>query len=233
MAYSRDFRPNRKPQTRTVRAPGVWGAGHVPGGMETMRRLFGPVCLMLTLTLGTGCVTNPFFVDGGTVSPTGEPIVAQNPVWIPLGPQAYGTLFEHVLSVIGNDFEIAYANRFDGSVQTHPRVSPGLCQPWKSSSPDVHERLFATLQSVRQRAEVFLQPADNGGFFVDVRVYRELEDVSRPSAATVGAAVFRSDATVSRQFEVIDGAPREARWIPLGRDHAYEQKLLDRIRDCR
>jgi hypothetical protein len=92
--------------------------------------------------------------------------------------------------------------------------------------------LEATLQTIRHRAEIDIEAAQDGGFFVSVVVYKELEDLSRPIRATAGAASFRSDNTVDRQFEVIDPAIFESNWIPLGRDTELEQAILQQIKKC-
>ena len=152
-----------------------------------------------------------------------------NPVYIPLGPLAYGLVFEKVYDVISEYFEIAYANRYDGRIETFPRIAPGVEQPWKPGSPDFAQRLLATLQSIRHRAIILIQPADSGGFFVDVKVFKELEDVPRPLRATAGSASFRSDNTLERQFEVVDATVVESNWIPLGRDVKLEQVLVKRL----
>ena len=54
----------------------------------------------------------------------------------------------------------------------------------------------------------------------------------RPTRMTAGAASFRSDNTVERQFEVIDPTIYEATWIPLGRDVKLEQVILARLKQC-
>jgi hypothetical protein len=76
---------------------------------------------------------------------------------------------------------------------------------------------------------VTIQPADDGGFFVDIKVFKELEDLDRPVRQTAGSATFRSDNTVERQFEVIDDAVFASNWIPIGRDNHIEQIMLQRI----
>ena len=77
-----------------------------------------------------------------------------------------------------------------------------------------------------------IAPAEGGGYFVDVRVFKELEDLPRPSRSTAGAASFRSDNTVERQFEVIDPTVFESNWIPIGRDTKLEQVLLQKMKAC-
>jgi hypothetical protein len=161
-------------------------------------------------------------------------ITVANPVWVPsLGVDgAYPRVFERVLDILSDYFEIRWASRYDGRIETFPRVSPGFEQIWKPGSPDAYQRLEATLQSIRHRGEVVIEPAADGGFFVHVTIYKELEDVPRPIRATAGAAAFRSDVTVERQFQVIDQTVYEANWIPLGRDCEMEQAILQRIKKC-
>src|SRR5688572_16926997 len=173
------------------------------GGLRMMRQAHTFAWMALAAALLTGCAVKPLTDNPILIRPDPN-IVVDNPVFIPQGPLAYGVVFEKVLDILDDYFEIAYYNRYDGRIETHPRTSPGLEQPWKPGSPDFPQRLEATLQSMRHRALVLIQPADEGGFFIQVTVLKELEDLPRPVRATAGAAAFRSDNTVDRQFEVID-----------------------------
>jgi hypothetical protein len=188
----------------------------------------GALCLLLA-----GCMSEPLQDNPIFVRPDPSITVA-NPIWVPsLGVEAaYPKLFERVLDILSDYFDIRWASRYDGRIETFPRVSPGLEQPWKPGSPGCYERLEATLQSIRHRAEVLIEPAADGGFFVHVTIYKELEDVPRPIRATTGAAAFRSDSTVERQYEVIDQTIYETNWIPMGRDAEMEQVILQRLKKC-
>ena len=62
-----------------------------------------------------------------------------------------------------------------------------------------------------------------------MRVYKELEDVAVPTRQTAGAAIFRSDPTIERQFEVVEAGTFQAKWIPIGRDTKLEQVILERL----
>ncbi len=157
---------------------------------------------------------------------------AENPVYVPLGPNSYGVVFEKVFDVVSEYFEIAYANRYDGRIESFPRVAPGLGQPWKPGSPDCYQRLLATFQSIRNRAFVLIQVADDGGYFVQVVVFRELEDIPKPTAQTAGYAAFRGQDTVERQYEVIDPAVFDSHWAPIGRDPAFEHAIIEKIKKC-
>jgi len=152
-----------------------------------------------------------------------------NPVYLALGPQDYGAVFEKVLDVVDDYWEIAYSNRYDGRIETIPRVAPGLLQVWRPGSPDFYQRLLASLQSIRHRAIVLIKPAEDGGFFIDVKVYKELEDLPQPTQSLAGPATFQNASTVERQFEVIDAGVFESRWIPIGRDVKIEEVILCRL----
>jgi hypothetical protein len=183
----------------------------------------------------TGCAGRPLLDNPVLVRPDpGGP--CPNPVFLALGPPDYAIVFEKTLDAIDDYFEIALANRYDGTIRTHPKIAPGLEQPWKPGSPDGAERLLATLQTIRYRADVTIQPAEQGGYLVQVVVFKELEDLARPIRATAGAAAFRSDNSVERQFEVVDPSVIDANWIPQGREVNLEQAILQiiqhKIKDC-
>ncbi len=186
---------------------------------------------VLALAAG-GCATGPLLDNPLFVRPEPGGACVENPVFVPLGPGAYGKVFETVLDTLDDYFEISYANRYDGRIETFPRISPGLEQPWKPGSPGLYQRVEAMLQSIRRRASVLIQPADDGGFFVQVIVYKELEDLPKPTRAVAGAAAFRSDPTVERQFEVVDPTVFESTWVPRGRDTELEQVILCRLKKC-
>jgi len=181
-----------------------------------------------------GCATGPL-VDNPVLVRPEKVGGCENPVYIPLGPDAYALVFEKVFDVVDDYFDIAFANRYDGRIETYPRIAPGLGQPWKPGSPDFYHRTLASFQSIRHRAIFLISVADEGGYFVDVKVLKELEDLAVPSFASAGSASFRSFPTVERQYEVIDASLVDANWIPIDRrgrpmrDYQLEQVILERI----
>jgi hypothetical protein len=188
---------------------------------------------LLPLALA-GCLAKPYLVEPALPHQPTPGTVVENPVYIPLGAtgDGYDKVFQRVIDVIDDYFEIAYANRYDGRIETYPRIAPGCERPWQPGNPDHFGRLWASMQTLRHRAFILIQPADDGGFFVQVTVFRELEDLPRPSRATAGAAAFRGDNTVDRTYEVIDPAVFEPSWAPLGRDLPFEQAILDKLKNC-
>jgi hypothetical protein len=187
--------------------------------------------MSMLAALASGCVAVP--VTSNSLLERPDPnVVVENPLFVPLAPFSYGLVFEKVLDVVGAYFEIAYSNRYDGRIETFPRTTPGLEQPWKPGPPDCYQRLEATLQSMRRRAIVLIQPADDGGYFIEVTVYKELEDLPQPTKVRPGGAALRTEPTVERQFEVIDATVFESGWIPRGRDAKMEQAILQRLKKC-
>ncbi len=196
-----------------------------------MVRLLG-----LGALLAAGCATVPPLDNPLTVR-----TVEENPALIaPVTPDAnsYAKLWEHVIDVLDDDFELKPPSRYAGYLESVPRIAPGYEQPWKSGSPDKRERLIATAQTVRNSAKVWINAGDRGGYRVYVEVWRELLDQEQPMRALGGAAVFHEAPTVDRRFDVVGvESSAERNWIPAGRDYAYEQKILSRIRtrsnECR
>jgi hypothetical protein len=194
--------------------------------------MLGLAWLATVAIFSGGCVADPL-VDIASFNHPELAVPVDNPVYLPLGPNSYGMVFEQVLTVVGEYAEIRYSNRYDGQILTFARISPGLEQFWKPGSPDFYQRLEATFQTIRHRGEVLIQAAEDGGYFVHVTVYKDLEDIPKPIRATAGTAAFRSDNTVERQFEVIDASVvPETNWIPLGRDVPMEQAILHQIKKC-
>jgi hypothetical protein len=208
--------------------------------MATRRRMTRGLCTtaLLACTLATGsmgCYSAP---------PTDNPVLIrynadgfENPILVSPGqPSAatYKEVFEKCVDILDDYFELQTPNPYDGRITTRPRIAPGYEQFWKPGNPDARQRLFATLQSVRQTATVEIRAGDRGGYLVFVVVEKELEDVPRPSRNTIGNAVFQESPTVDRQVEVISADTTGDRvWFKVGRDYAFEQELLRRIRQCK
>ncbi len=72
-------------------------------------------------------------------------------------PEDYGRIFEAVLEVISERFDICYANRYEGRIETFPR----------------QDRPAQPLKSLRRRAIVLITPIEEGHLLVSVRVFKE------------------------------------------------------------
>jgi hypothetical protein len=198
-----------------------------------MRRTRKAAWAGLLLALAGGCASGPLLDNPLPLNAGLFEAAEPNPVYVPLGPESYRQVFECALQVLSDyGFDIRDANRYDGHIETVPRVAPGLGLFFRPGSPDPYERLLSTLQSYRHRVFVKIDPADGGGYFIQVTAYKELEDLPRPVHALAGASIFRYDNTVDRVYEVVDPTVFESTWIPKGRDEPLEQSLLRRIKGC-
>jgi hypothetical protein len=185
------------------------------------------------LGLAAGCS-----IDNATLEKLGIPppnferaVQAENPLLVALRKEDKDKVFETVFQVIDNfGFDIVESNRHDGRIETTPRVAPGLGLILKPGSPDVRERLLATLQTYRHRVSAVIQESRQGGFFIDVKVRKELEDLPRPSRSTIGNAIFRTDNDIERRLDIVDDSTPASGWLYRGRDPAMEQELIRLIK---
>jgi len=185
--------------------------------------------------LAAGCATGPLHENPTLLRPDFTDNNGENPILVAPGdpgPSAYADVFERVLTVLGDNFRILYMNRYDGTIITHPVTAAGIIQFWKPGSPEVSERLLATAQSYRYRAEVRIEAAQQGGYLVHVVVYKELADIPVPLGPSQNIGAFRGYSTVERQFEVVTPESPTRAWIPKGREIGLEQAILNEIRKC-
>lgn len=184
------------------------------------------------LTLIGGCATGPLLDNPNMVALPDAP-GCSNPLLVTQELTQYPLIFENVLQVLNDTgWEIREANMYDGRIETLPKTAPGVAQFLKPGSPDLAERVLATLQSYRHRATIRIIPTENKDFFIHVTVFKELESLPRPVRSTAGGAIFIEDNNnVARQYELVDPTRFEANWIPKGRDIYLEQEILRRLRE--
>jgi hypothetical protein len=199
-----------------------------------MRRSLPRTWIALALLFSAGCATGPLLENPLTIGGGGAPPLQEaeaNPIYVPQGPIDYRQVFDHCRTVLTKfGFEIMEETMFEGRIETMPRTSPGVLLFLKPGNPDFYERLLATFQSYRHRAVVKIQPAgQTGGFFITLAVYKELEDLPRPTRST-SSAIFRVENNVARQYTVVDPTIYEAAWLPKGRDTEVEQILLRNLK---
>ena len=73
------------------------------------------------LAWSSGCVTPPPAPPIAVRSPASQTAI-ENPLWLPSGPNAYGAIFEKIEDIMTEYFEIRYSNRYDGRIDTFPKV---------------------------------------------------------------------------------------------------------------
>ncbi len=178
-----------------------------------------------------GCASGPLPGNPMPVHPALAAADVENPLFVPQGPQGYALVFDKTYDVVAEFFDIRYSNRLGGEILSWPLISAGYADPRLPLS-DHYEHLESTFQTIRRTAHITIDPLDNGGYEVDVKVHKELEDLPQPRHASTGAAVFRVEQPLERQQEVIDPAIMSNGWIRIGRDHALEQAILAKLKSC-
>ena len=196
-----------------------------------MYRLLSIGLIVVTMA-ASGCGAGPYVVAPVQTVPS-VPCHGNPTLLTAADHQCVG---ESVVDVVDDYFKIVHeepvrligSTLTEGRLDTAPKVSPTVFEPWRHDTSGRYERVENTLQSIRRRAVVHVMPA-KGGYWVDVAVLKELEDVARPEHATAGAATFRYDDSLTRvvnpmvEQEVCEG------WIPQGRDVALEQRIVGHL----
>lgn len=160
-------------------------------------------------------------------------VVLENPLFLPQGQDSYQQVFHDVRRAVESFFPIAASNIYAGSIDSAPVITAGFWDGLRYGWYDRYELCESSLQTIRRRAVVRIIPAEVGGYFVDVRVYKELEDLPKPAHATAGAAVIRQELPMDPSLQPVLPQLSRAGWILIGRDPALEQKILRRLRCLR
>ena len=165
------------------------------------------------------------------------PVAYDNPVSIPIAN--YQLVWDGVEDIVKQNFRIERDvpvhligdTLYPGRIDTFPMPGATYLEPWYHDSANDYERLESTLQSIRRYAVVKVIPAQNGGFWVDVAVFKELENLRQPEHATAGSATFRADASQASPIKPDKTPSVNQSWIPQGRDTAAEQRIIGQILD--
>jgi hypothetical protein len=183
---------------------------------------------VLTMPL-TGC--RVFQKSDGLVS--GGKVEVPNPLLVPMMDRTY--IMDQVSDEIDDYFQIQREERIrivdglmtEGWIETRPKIGGTILEPWKKDSTPGFERLHATFQTVRRFAKVRVIPMGTS-YQVDVKVYKELEDLPQPVGSPVSIQLLRYDDTLDVDRTEL-AANQNPGWIPTGRDFSLEQTILRNI----
>ncbi len=180
-------------------------------------RTFHFSLLLLSLIFVSGC----HHLWQSSPGPIGQPLFVasnnQDAVW------------ERTADVLHKyPFTIRREDRLDGVMETDYKTGSNLIEPWHKDSVGVYQKLESTLQSIRRRVVVNITPAE-GGFYINVEAYKELEDLPGLAANSAGAATFQESTPLQRDLDLVVGQTTPSGWIPQGRDFALEQDILQRL----
>jgi RNA polymerase sigma factor (sigma-70 family) len=138
-------------------------------------------------------------------------------------PEDYITIFDNILDVVADYFEVAYANRYDGRIETNPLFE----RPHIPLRPPA-ERPATTTQPVRRRAVVVIAPTVEGGYLVNVRVNKEAETKTAKIDEKNSPPPARPASPSEVEEQNLSPRP-EMNWAPVGRDTELEQVILRRL----
>lgn len=187
--------------------------------------------LGLLAAVASGCISTQPWAD--EIAPP-VAIRYENPMTVPARDPAQ--LWETVADVADDYFRIQQEMPVriventvtEGRLDTFWEVGSTVFEPWRHDSADPYEKVESTLQSIRRRAQIRVIPAATG-YQIDVAVFKELEDVSRPAHASAGSATFRNDSSLTRVVNPLGEQEINQGWVPLGRDRALEQRILAQL----
>ncbi len=166
------------------------------------------------------------------------PVAYDNPVSIPIAN--YQLVWDGVEDIVKQNFRIEREDPVrligetvtDGRIDTFPMPGATYLEPWYHDSANDYERLESTLQSIRRYAVVkVIYSRQTGTFWVNVAVFKELENLRQPEHATAGSATFRTDASLASPIKPDQTPGTNQNWIPQGRDTAAEQRIIGQILD--
>jgi len=193
------------------------------------RRLF--CAMVLILLASTGCRALRY--NPNTPELCGNAQVP-NPLIVPLMDRWF--VMDQISDEVDDYFKIYREERIrvldgvmsEGWIETHPKTGGTLLEPWQLDSTPGFERIHATLQTVRRFAKLRVIPTGNS-YQIDVKVFKELEDLAQPVGATVGGPLLRHDNALDVGLNDPWLSDREKGWIPMGRDFSLEQQILRNI----
>jgi hypothetical protein len=196
------------------------------------------VLAALAMLVVSGCSfglpwTTPHGPEGAAVQP--------NPTFVANTDPEY--VWDTVVDVIGDEFRIEHEEPIrvldgvitEGRLDTYSyssanpsanaQPSATLLEPWRRDSASAYDRLESTLQSMQRKVSVRVTPG-NGGFWIEVVAFKELENLAQPAYASAGAATFHYDTSLTRITNPVGEQPETAGWIPQGRDANLEQYFI-------
>ncbi|HEY2251177.1 MAG TPA: hypothetical protein VGH74_08960 [Planctomycetaceae bacterium] len=183
-----------------------------------MFRPFASLILLCLCGLGSGCA---FFRP---------PVVAGNPIFVPASNE--DELWERTVDVVHDYFDILRESRMVGSqpgiIETTYKVGSSVLEPWQRDSHGLENRLESTLQSIRRKAIINIAPAP-GGYFVNIEVFKEIEDLPGIANNTAGGATFPMSNPLRRDLDLVTGQSSPSGWVSRGRDENLEAEMLRRM----
>jgi hypothetical protein len=179
--------------------------------------------------IAPGGAISPQF--GFPAGPEPAPGIA-NPLLVPVTDDQMA--WDQIVDVVSGYFRVTHelqARRngdvwSEGRIQTATQTGATLLEPQRGDSVGWFNLWESTFQTIRRTAVVRVIP-DANGYLVEVVVQKELENLPQPERSTISEATLHQDESLpSHRTADTNRAHTSARWIPLGRDPALEQRML-------
>ena len=207
--------------------------------MARIARRSGVAAAAIVIAISGCCTPDCPPPPGYATSPAAPaaPAVANhpNPVFIPIAdPQC---AWERVVESVNDYFRYCRVEHEEpprvvgnvaiaGTLTTIPEVSPTVLEPWRRDTVDPDQRVENTLQTMRRQVVVHATTVQ-GGHWVDVSVFKYLENLLQPENATAGSATFRYDNSLVHIVNPVTSDTVTVGWIRQGRDASLEQAIID------
>lgn len=166
------------------------------------------------------------------------PQIVEVPVSNPsrIGPMDSEFLWLQVVDAVDDHFRIQseqWVRRdaeqwLEGRLTSFPEVSGTSFEPWRKETTRGFERLQSTIQTIRRTATVRVVPEESG-YWIEVHVLKEQEDVDQAQASTAGSSAQRHDGTIVRNENQQRQLPVTLGWFEIGRDTELERRIMSGI----
>jgi hypothetical protein len=164
--------------------------------------------------------------------PAGVPLASNGPIANPIFVATTNKelVTERAADVLATyNFEPDSTYPIEGTIATRYRVGSGVLEPWNGDSVGSRNRWESTFQSIRRKVLIHYVPVE-GGYLVSVEAFKEIEQPTSPSPATMGGSSFIVEHdTLRRDLNPVLGQASPPGWMPLGRDLTLEQDMLCRL----
>lgn len=201
-------------------------AGDVDAGIWMFTRMACFTAWML-MPWVAGCATTGNYDNPGA----GAYVPAiENPLFVPQGqdPQQYQRVYDTVYDICQKYFDIAGSNMYAGEIAGAPLLSSGVFDWFQYEWYDGYELWQSTAQSIRRRLQVQITPAEVGGYFVLVRIYKELEDPGAGLATGLLSSMRNDDL---KRPVTGKGTALGSYWIDMGRDTRLEGLIITKLKE--
>ena len=200
---------------------------------KNIKLIVSAILIAAMMMVFNGC--RRYYLDPNKPNLGGNAQVS-NPLIVPLADRWW--VMDQISDQLDDYFRIYREERIriidsvmtEGWIETHPRIGSTCLEPWHKDSTPGFEKIHSTLQTVRRFAKVRVIPTGNS-YAIDVKVFKELEDLEQPIGSAISGPSIRHDNALDVDRLNPWLATKREGWIPMGRDISLEQLILRNIQN--